>query len=175
MTQEENTSQQSQPQQTQQDWTPQFATEGAANIPTAPFVARGSVSAAGVTIDTSNKSVEQNIDVTESRVENVVALDWGRIRAAGSFRPSQRIPTRAVVSFDTLELQLRGGGGSDTKKNKTGPTVNLGWIFNVIGALRKSRENGWLETTYVDDELRIGRGNKGTMFVLTRDPTAVKP
>ena len=40
----------------------------------------------------------------------------------------------------------------------------------MIGTFRNSRENGWLETTYVDEQWRIGRGNKGTLFILTRDP-----
>jgi len=150
-----------------QSWTPEFASEGTANIPTTQFSARGSVSAAGVTVDTANKIVEQNIDVNQQRVENVVQLDWGRVRAAGTFRPSQRISTRAVVSFDTLEICVG--------KKENSPAINLGWLFSVIGVLRKSRENGWLETTYIDDEMRIGRGNKGTMFVLTRDSDAVKP
>lgn len=150
-----------------QSWTPEFASEGTANIPTAQFSARGSVSAVGVTVDTSNRVVEQNIDAVNKRVENVVFLDWGRVRAAGTFRPSRRIPTRAVVAFDTLEIRL------GEKENS--PAINLGWVFSALGALRKSKESGWLETTYIDDDLRIGRGNKGTMFVLTRDSDAVKP
>ena len=140
------------------DWTPQFATEGDANIPTTPFVARGTVTAAGVTIDTSTGQVQQSIDTSTKRVENIVVNNAWLIRAAGTFRPSQTVPTRAVVSFDTLQLQLLPF------------TIDLGWIFAVIGTFRNSRENGWLETTYVDEQWRIGRGNKGTLFILTRDP-----
>jgi len=148
-------------------WEPEFASEGDANIPTSQFAARGSVSAAGVTVDTSNKRVEQNINVVNKRVENVVQLDWGRVRVAGSFRPSSRIPNRAVVAFDTAEIRL----GQD----ETSPVLNLGWVFAAIAIVRQSKENGWLETTFIDDDMRIGRGNKGTMFVLTRDPDAVTP
>lgn len=27
---------------------------------------------------------------------------------------------------------------------------------------------GWVETTYVDDEVRVGRGDKGSVFVTVR-------
>lgn len=29
--------------------------------------------------------------------------------------------------------------------------------------------NGWLEVTYLDEDLRIGRGNEGSVFVLSRE------
>lgn len=29
--------------------------------------------------------------------------------------------------------------------------------------------NGWLDVTYLDDDLRIGRGNEGSVFVLSRE------
>jgi len=149
-------------------WTPEYASEGETNIETRQFNAQSYISAAGVTVDTSNKAVEQNIDVAKSRVENVVDLDWGQVRVSGSFRPSSRIPNRAVVSFDTAAIRV----GKDDKKS---PVINLGFLFSLIALVRRSKENGWLETTYIDDEMRIGRGNKGTMFILTRDPDAVQP
>ncbi len=31
-------------------------------------------------------------------------------------------------------------------------------------------QNGWLEITYLDGDLRIGRGNEGNVFVLSKDP-----
>lgn len=33
---------------------------------------------------------------------------------------------------------------------------------------RESREPAWLEVTYLDENLRIGRGNEGNVFVLTK-------
>lgn len=148
-------------------WIPEFANEGDSNIPTTSFAARGSISAAGITVDTSNKMVQQNIDVVNRRVENVIQQDWGRVRVAGSFRPSSRIPNRLVVAFDNAEIRFG--------KEKSSPVLNLSFLFRIIAAIRKSDDNGWLETTFIDKEMRIGRGNKGTMFVLTRDPTTVRP
>lgn len=149
-------------------WKPTFAEEGASKIETRQFKAKGSVSAAGVTVDTSNKVVKQIFGVGNKRVVNEVNLDWGQIVVAGSFRQSSEVANRAVVAFDTAQILLPVGS-----KNKI--TIDLGFVFAVLALLRKSRDNGWLETTFLDKEMRIGRGNKGTMFVLTRSPDSVKP
>jgi PAP_fibrillin len=161
-------------------WKPEFADEGESRIETKPFVAQGSVSAAGIRVDTADRVVKQIFDVDNSSVENVIYLDWGRVRVAGTFRPSTTVPRRAVVTFDTALIRIGKGNGADGDENDddadgNGFTVNLGFFFSILAAIRGSNENGWLETTFVDDDIRIGRGNKGTLFVLTRDPKAVKP
>jgi hypothetical protein len=38
------------------------------------------------------------------------------------------------------------------------PTLTVKWLFAL----------SWLETTHVSENLRLGRGNKGSIFVLTR-------
>jgi hypothetical protein len=128
------------------------------------FKAKGSVSAAGIDVDTSDRVVKQIFDIAASRVINDVALDWGRVCVAGGFRKSTQVSNRAIVSFDTCQLILDNG-----------LTLNLNFLFAILAVVRQSKDFGWLETTFVDDEMRIGRGNKGTMFVLTRDPAAVEP
>ncbi|AFY32198.1 PAP/fibrillin family protein [Calothrix sp. PCC 7507] len=35
-------------------------------------------------------------------------------------------------------------------------------------ALNSDRQQGWLDITYIDDDLRIGRGNEGSVFVLSK-------
>lgn len=145
-------------------WKPKNAQEGDSNVETQQFNARGSVSAAGLEVDTSNRIVKQIIDVARSRVTNDVGLDWGRVCVEGSFEQSTSVPNRAVVSFDTCKIEFNNG-----------ITLDLGFVFRLIALARGTDKNGWLETTFVDEEMRIGRGNKGTLFVLTRDPRAVQP
>ncbi len=45
--------------------------------------------------------------------------------------------------------------------------------FNLLRgidfAINPDRQQGWLEVTYLDRDLRIGRGNQGSLFVLTKD------
>jgi len=139
-------------------------TEGKSNIETKQFTAEGSVSAAGVTVDTPNRRVEQIFNLATKRVANRVFPEWGIITVEGSFRVSSQVPTRAVVAFDKATIQV-----GDTI------TLNLGFVFGLLSIIRRSKESGWLETTFVDEDLRIGRGNKGSLFVLTRNPEAVQP
>ncbi len=35
-------------------------------------------------------------------------------------------------------------------------------------AIPEGQQQGWLDTTYLDSDLRIGRGNRGSVFVLTK-------
>ena len=141
-----------------------MASEGEANIETKRVNSKGTVSAAGLTVDTSNRIVKQIFDVDKSTVLNEVELDFGIGRAGGTFRQSPNVPNRALVSFNEASITFTNDF-----------VLNLGWIFSIIAVVRKSRDNGWLETTFLDSEVRIGRGNKGTMFILTRDRNAVKP
>lgn len=44
--------------------------------------------------------------------------------------------------------------------------------FNLLQGfdfeINSSRQQGWLEITYLDEDMRIGRGNQGSLFVLTK-------
>ena len=43
------------------------------------------------------------------------------------------------------------------------------WLFALLYTLRKEEgEQSWLDTTHLSEGLRLGRGNKGSIFVLTR-------
>ncbi len=35
--------------------------------------------------------------------------------------------------------------------------------------ITSANQKGWLETTYLDQDLRVGRGNEGSLFVLSKD------
>mmetsp|Transcript_26480 Transcript_26480/g.58051 ORF Transcript_26480/g.58051 Transcript_26480/m.58051 type:complete len:276 (+) Transcript_26480:152-979(+) len=133
-------------------------------IETEQFTAKGTVSAVGITVDTSSKVVKQIFDVGNGEVANEINFDWGKLTVRGPFVPSEKVSNRAIVAFKELLIELENG-----------PGFNLGFLFSVIKTLKGSDVGGWLETTHLSDDIRIGRGNKGTMFVLTRDLDAVKP
>jgi PAP_fibrillin len=143
-------------------WKAQYAEQE--GVERRPALAKGTVSAAGIRVETANRVVTQTIDTKASRVYNEIALDWGTVFVAGQFRPSDLVPNRAVVAFDTAEFRF-----------KNGFTLSIGFLFSTIALFRGTADSGWLETTFVDEDVRIGRGNKGTMFVLTRDAAAVAP
>jgi PAP_fibrillin len=46
-------------------------------------------------------------------------------------------------------------------------------IFNTVPVTAPDSARGWLDTTFVDEELRVSRGDKGNLFVLEQvDPDA---
>jgi len=143
-------------------WNPQVADEGELNIETKQFNAKGSISAGGIKVDTSNKVVKQIFDIGESRVVNDVNLDFGQVTLGGIFRPSPNVYNRAIISFREARITLNNGF-----------VVDIGFLFSILAIVRGTKDNGWLETTYLGEDMRLGRGNKGTMFVLTRDVNAV--
>jgi hypothetical protein len=143
-------------------WLPQAIED---TVPTeSTFQAKGTISAVGITVETSNRVVKQSIDVDASQVFNEVGLNFGKVTVGGRFRPSEKVANRAVVCFSKCIIELNNG-----------LILDLGFVFSFIAFIRQSADNGWLETTFLDEDIRIGRGNKGTMFVLTRDPQAVTP
>ena len=145
-------------------WVPENSTEGDSKIDTKPYKNMGSVGAVGIKVETANRLTKQIFDISQRQVSNSVEQDFGTINVSGSFRQSESVPNRAVVAFEQAEIALNNGF-----------TINLGFVFSIIGAIRGTKDNGWLETTYLDKDIRIGRGNKGSLFVLTRDQDVVKP
>ncbi|OKH52929.1 fibrillin [Calothrix sp. HK-06] len=47
--------------------------------------------------------------------------------------------------------------------------IESGKKFTAIDfPINSTNQQGWLDITYIDNDLRIGRGNEGSVFVLTR-------
>ena len=145
-------------------WNPIDASEGESQIDTRKINLQGSVRAAGITVDTSNRLTTQIIDLNEQRIQNNVEQDFGTITVEGSFRVSDTVSNRAIVAFDKADIAFRNG-----------LTLSLGIVFAMLALVRGTKDSGWLETTFLDEDVRIGRGNKGSLFILTRDKDAVEP
>ena len=143
-------------------WVAVDASEGESKITTRRFKGAGQVSGGGIPVDASNTAALQSFDVGGSRVTNVITTGIGQVTVGGTYRRSDAVPLRAVVAFDTARIALN-----------IGPTLDIGFLFDVRAAMKGTKESGWLETTYVSGDVRIGRGNKGSLFVLTRDRDAV--
>ena len=47
-------------------------------------------------------------------------------------------------------------------------TAQFNLLKGIDFTVSSNREPGWLEVTYLDDTLRIGRGNQGSVFVLRK-------
>ena len=146
-------------------WNSKNMDEGSSKIDTRKANIQGSVRAGNLVVDTSSRITTQTINADDQRIENKVDLDFGSVTVGGSFRVSDTVKTRAVVAFERADISLNNGF-----------VFRLGFLFSLSAAFRGGiKDNGWLETTYLDTEMRIGRGNKGSLFVLTRDKDAVRP
>jgi len=125
------------------------------------------INASGIIVDTSSKPI-QEVSVDAQRIGNEIEFSLPLVgtvflRVAGSFAASESNGRRAMVEFDSLEI-FSGDGRR---------LLTAGFLFDLIRRLRPSLTNGddgasWLETTYISPRVRLGRGNKGSIFVLTR-------
>lgn len=133
-------------------------------------VRAGVVNASGFVVDASSKALPvQEISVRNGRIGNEIVLTpLGQrvyLRVAGGFSAAEPPApgTRAIVKFDSLEVFSEDGR----------KLLSAGWLFALVRALKPSLQNGsedasWLETTYISERMRLGRGNKGSVFVLKR-------
>ena len=95
----------------------------------------------------------QLLDPVGGRVSNKAefSLLRGRVQGFLDLRGTctRSSPSRFDVEF--TEAVLRVGVGQ--------ATLPLGWV----------RPQGWVEVTYLDEDFRIGRGDKGSVFIAKRE------
>jgi hypothetical protein len=100
-----------------------------------------------------------------AEVYGIPALE-GIVSVAARFFPvSER---RVEVQFERsiLGLQRLIGYGSPQafiQQLETGQSLTA-----IDFKINPRDQNGWLDITYLDDDLRIGRGNEGSIFVLSK-------
>ena len=100
----------------------------------------------------------QAIDLKRKQVRNVVAFNIpsvpeprkATLTVTVDFQPSDLDKRRVNVKFRACRVAV--------SKSPIDFTIPLG----IIGP------TGWLRTVYIDDQIRITRGHKGSVFVLSR-------
>jgi hypothetical protein len=104
----------------------------------------------------------QAINLKKKRVRNVVSfearnlLPFGRKQAKGlitvdvRFSPNSGDARRVDVKFDACRLTVRDS------------PLDINFPLGVVGP------TGWLRTDYIDEDIRITRGHKGSVFILSR-------
>jgi hypothetical protein len=76
------------------------------------------------------------------------------IRILGRCERVEHNSARLAVFFESVELKL----------SSLAVRLPLTWANNGRGP------EGWVDTTFLDDSLRCGRGDKGSFFVAARRP-----
>ncbi len=115
--------------------------------------------------------IYQCIRVKSNSVYNIAEIYGlpfleGIVSVAAKFEPvsGRRVQVkfeRSIVGFQRL---------IDYKSpDKYIQQIESGQKFPAIDfSLNSNEQQGWLDITYLDSELRIGRGNEGSVFVLTK-------
>jgi hypothetical protein len=115
--------------------------------------------------------IYQCLRVPEARVYNIaelvgIPLLEGVISVEAKFAPATQ--RRVNVSFKRSVIGLQRVVGYTGVQNWI-EKLEAGAKFAAIDlSLDPNRPPGWLEITYLDQDLRIGRGNEGNVFVLTK-------
>lgn len=121
-----------------------------------PFLSR--LRPIGEALALRQRGPRQRIDVPGGRVDNIAPFtilgNTGELLITGSAKPLED-GERLGVTFDAVEIRL-------------------GSLPPFRIDLRWANASGWVRTTYVDDDLRVGRGDKGSVFVAAKvgSPTA---
>jgi hypothetical protein len=114
----------------------------------------------GLIKDSNVVRSSQSVDLKKQRVRNVVGFTipspfGGSPRRASltvdvRFQPNAQDKRRVDVKFETCRVVV-SNSPLDVK-------IPLGFIGPT----------GWIRTTYIDETMRITRGHKGSVFVLSR-------
>ncbi|MBU6230825.1 MAG: PAP/fibrillin family protein [Cyanobacteria bacterium REEB459] len=123
---------------------------------------------------TSLGPIYQALRLEENRIYNLAEV-VGPPGLSGLVAVSARLEavsqSRARVYFErgVLGLQsLLGYSSADQFIVRLQANPKLPLLQGIDFTINSQREPGWLEITYLDENLRISRGNQGNLFVLTR-------
>lgn len=116
--------------------------------------------------------IYQCIRIAERKIYNIaeitgIPLLEGLVSVCASF---ETVSDRRVdVKFERSIVGLQRAMGYQSV-NHFIQEIETGKRFLAIDFSLSGRESsGWLEITYLDEDLRIGRGNEGNVFVLAKE------
>ena len=116
--------------------------------------------------------IYQSIRVSQAKVYNIAEIIGlpmleGLVSVAATFEPVSE--TRVNVMFERSIIGLQRFFSYDTPK-KFIQQIESGKKFLPLDfKIDRGEQKGWLEITYLDEDMRIGRGNEGNVFVLTKE------
>ncbi len=117
--------------------------------------------------------IYQCVRTTTAKIYNIAEVSEvsyleGLVSVCARFEPvSDR---RVNVKFERFVIGLRRLIGYQTPNNFIQQIESGKKFFPALDFGIENREQkGWLDITYLDNDLRIGRGNEGSVFVLTKN------
>lgn len=115
--------------------------------------------------------IYQYIDVTTQSVFNIAEIYGlpyleGLVSVAAKFAPISE--KRVQVKFERSIVGLQRLIGYQTPTDFI-QQIEAGKSFTAVDTKIDSRnQQGWLDITYLDQDMRIGRGNEGSIYVLSK-------
>lgn len=112
----------------------------------------------------------QYVQAKEARIYNIAEL-YGLpfleavVSVAASFEPISA--RRVQVNFERAIAGLQRVMGYSSS-NEFVHQLAVGQKFMAFDWQLDRDQQGWLDITYLDDDLRIGRGNQGSLFILSK-------
>ena len=116
--------------------------------------------------------IYQCVRVSEAKIYNIAEIVGlpmleGLVSVAATFEPVSE--KRVNVIFERSIIGLQRFFSYNTPK-KFIQQIESGKKFLPLDfKIDRGEQKGWLETTYLDEDMRIGRGNEGNVFVLTKE------
>lgn len=120
--------------------------------------------------------IYQCIRVSEAKVYNIAEIMGlpmleGLVSVAASFDPVSERRINVIFERSIVGLQRFLSYKTPAKLIQQ---IESGKKFLPIDfKIDRGEQKGWLETTYLDEDMRIGRGNEGNVFVLTKETSWV--
>ena len=117
-------------------------------------------------------NIYQCVRIDQQRIYNlaeVKAAIGGLVSVTATFEivSKQRVNVRFDRAIFGLQSTL-GYQNPDQFIEAMQQTAKFNLLRGIDFTVSSNREPGWLEVTYLDQTMRIGRGNQGSVFVLRR-------
>ncbi|MBD2181719.1 PAP/fibrillin family protein [Planktothrix sp. FACHB-1355] len=116
--------------------------------------------------------IYQCVRVKDAKIYNIAEIGGlpyleGIISVTATFTPvSER---RVNVRFDRAISGLQRAIGYESPNQYIQQIETGKKFFGIDFKIENRDQKGWLDITYLDEDLRIGRGNVGSVFVLTKN------
>ncbi|QDZ39274.1 fibrillin [Euhalothece natronophila Z-M001] len=116
--------------------------------------------------------IYQCIDTEENKVYNIAEIVGvpfleGIVSVVAEFTPASE--KRVNVNFKRSIVGLQRFLGYDNPSSYINKIKQGKKFIPLDFDISNPNSNAWLDITYLDDNLRIGRGNRGSVFVLTKN------
>jgi len=116
-------------------------------------------------------NIYQCLRVSEGKIFNVAevkGLPWlsGLVSVCANFSVVNE--KRVKVNFERLVAGSQTLIGYQDVNSFIETLRSPKKLLAIDFQIKREDQKGWLETTYIDQDLRIGRGNEGNLFVLRK-------